>query len=183
MSATFNPGDIVTISTTSYKGRKFTVVESSDHRTILCGARGARRVLVASTFVPVAGNAFDENWHIYEDDGERNRGRACIVEHSPAGGPFARVDAPPALTVEQVNAIERAGLASMREAHRPIEHRELALLMKCETPRELAEWVLGRAASHASVTKDQHAADTAAAMRLLLSALDIQRTSKEAAGA
>ena len=132
--------------------------------------------------------------HIGEDDGERNRGRPCTVEQreaKPAEGTFARIDAPRALTADQVNEIERvrAHNAAQRERvrraaqHRPISHRTLALLVKCETPRELAEWVLGRAASHASVTGYQHTADTAAAMRLYLSALEIQRISKEAAGA
>ena len=67
---TYAPDTILTIkSTIAPKGRRFTVVSSSCHRTILRGSRGGHRVLV---------EADGEAW-IYEDDGEKNRGRPCEV--------------------------------------------------------------------------------------------------------
>lgn len=241
MGAPFNPGDILTISTTSYKGRKFRVAESNSHRTILRGARGARRVLVQAVGI----NCYS----IHDDDGERARAQECTVDevegkpgedssptlrepHWPKGwhwssdktmaiGPRGRdiesvwvhakrhrgkppfiempvgCDSAPVSVVESVIQQarsrdpefgpnpERQVLASSPSParHYPITAMDLAKLMRCETAREVAEWALERDVSHSCVTRDPHTTDSAAAMKLYLSGLDLQRTSKEAAGA
>jgi hypothetical protein len=137
MTTKFSPGDILTISTASYKGRKFTVVESSSHRTGLRGARGARRTLACRfTGKDVDGVSGEEYW-IHEDDGERNRGRPCTVDEVETAPPRQEPAPPkPALT-----------------RHRPITAMEIAMLMKCETASDVAAWVIERDRASTSGSK------------------------------
>ena len=211
MSA-FNPDDILTISTASYDHRKFTVVESNGHRTVMIGTRGARRVLVETVGVPERlsnGTILSgETYSIHEDDGEKNRGRPCTVDHVepavielPAGQALTGAqppDYPPTwlraryelgralgLPAETVWAVCLHEAELMRKAatlarHRPITAMELAMLMKCETAKDVAEWVIERDITHACVTHDQHASDNGAAMKLYLSSLEIRKASAEA---